>query len=159
MAKPKPRAPLTPEQRKPYLARLAAGEPAAAVAKAAGVNPTTLYRWAKKDGVDLRARHSASPEKTEAAQQGARLAWAARRDRMADRFGEIAEQALDLAATSLGAGAARNAQSAVIAACAAVDKAQLLTGGATSRTSTVDPSAAVAAGRARVSHLRPVRGA
>lgn len=159
MGKTKP--PLTPEQRRPYLDRLLSGEPAASVAKAARVNATTLYRWAKRDGVDLTTRHTATPEKTMAAHDGARLSWAARKADMADKIGEVAAKALAVCASSLDEGDPRSAKDAALTLGILTDKAQLLTGAATSRPATVDPAAAVAAGRARVSvlHLAPVREA
>lgn len=78
---------------------------------------------------------------------------------MADRIGEAAEKALDLVVLSLEGGAARNAQSAAITLGTLIDKAQLLSGAATSRQGTVDPGGAVAAGGARVHLLRPASDA
>ena len=153
---PKPRKPLSPEEREPFLDQLQApGASATAIAKAAGVSTRTLYRWAKDAGIEVAARHT-SPPKTDAANDATRQAWAARKADMADRIGEAAEKALAVCVASLDAGQARNAQSAAITLGTLIDKAQLLSGAATSRAGTVDPAAAVAAGRARVHHLRPV---
>lgn len=152
--------PATEAQRRPFLDRLVSGEAAASVAKAAGVNPTTLYRWAKKDGVDLSARHSATPEKTAPAIEGARQAWAGRKATMADEIGEAAQKALAVCAYMLDAEDVRKAKDAALTLAILVDKAQLLSGAETSRNGvTADPHSLLEAGRARVHHLRPVKDA
>ena len=150
---------MTPEQRQPFLDQLADGGSATAIAKAAGVTTRTLYRWAKDAGIDVAGRHT-TPPKTEAANEATRQAWAARRVDLADRIGVAVDKALDACVTALDSGQARNAQSAAITLGTLIDKAQLLSGAATSRTgSTQDPAALLEAGRARVAHLRPVKDA
>lgn len=150
---------MTPEQRQPFLDQLADGGSATAIAKAAGVTPRTLYRWAKDAGIDVAGRHT-TPPKTQAANEATRQAWAVRKANMADEIGEAAQEALALCRASLAGGAARNAQAAAITLGTLIDKAQLLSGAATSRTgSTQDPAALLEAGRARVAHLRPVKDA
>ena len=150
----------TAVQRRPFLDRLVSGEPAASVAKAAGVNPTTLYRWAKKDEVDLSARHGAQPEKAATATEGARRAWAGRKATMADEIGEAAQKALTVCAYMLDVEDVRKAKDAALTLAILVDKAQLLSGAETSRNGvTADPHSLLEAGRARVAHLRPVRDA
>lgn len=151
--------PVSKARRREYLNRVLNGEPAEAVAKAARVNKTTLYRWAKAEGIDLSARHGAAPEKTAAATFGAHRAWAARRAELVDAAGAAAERALHGCLTALDDGSYRDAQSAATTFGILVDKAQLLSGGATSRNGALDPRSAVVAGRARVAHLRPVDGA
>jgi transposase-like protein len=164
MPKPKPkppaRRPLRPEDRQPFLDQLQEpGASATAIAKAAGVTTRTLYRWAKDAGIDVALRHE-TPVKTAAATAANTQAWAARKADMADRIGEAAEKALAVCAASLEAGQARNAQAAAITLGTLIDKAQLLSGAATSRNgSTADPAALLEAGMARVSHLRPVKDA
>lgn len=150
----------TTAQRRPFLNRLVSGEPAASVARAAGVNITTLYRWAKKDGVDLSARHVATPEKTAAATEGNRRAWVGRKAAMADEIGEAAHRALAICQARLEEDDVRKAKDAALTMAILVDKAQLLSGAETSRNGvTADPHSLLEAGRARVAHLRPVKDA
>lgn len=140
---------MTAETKARAVARLAAGESAKALAVELGVSRGTVYRWARAAGAQL------DTTRTAAATAGAVARWAARRQALADDIGEAAEAALALCSESLGAGDARGAQSAATTLGILIDKAQLLSGDVTSRQGTVDPAAAVAAGRARVHLLRP----
>jgi hypothetical protein len=151
--------PLTVAQRRPYLDQLSNGGSATVIAKAAGVTTRTLYRWARDAGIDVSARH-VSPPKTAAASEGARQSWAHRKATMADEIGEAAGEALDICRLALTEGAIRNAKDAALTLAILVDKAQLLSGAETSRNGvTADPHSLLEAGRARVSHLRPVKDA
>lgn len=90
-----------------------------------GVPKQTLSRWAKTAGInaDLAAR-------TEAAAASTKLAWAQRRALLVDELGNATVQLLE---KTLAAEDGRDARGWATALAILVDKAQLLSGAATSR--------------------------
>lgn len=96
-------------------------------ARRTGINKTTISDWARAAGVKSTASRVA------AAHAASVLKWEERRVELAHEFGRVAALALELAKTSTAEGDAKTAQSAMTTAAIGVDKAQLLTGGATGR--------------------------
>lgn len=87
------------------------------------ISISTVARWAKE----------ADMTKVIASTMPAAIPWADRRSYVGDRFGQLALEALELAATMIRDGKAGEAQKALVSAGIATDKAQLLVGGATKR--------------------------
>lgn len=117
----------TAEQREEALA-LYREHGAAEAARRTGVTAGTIRAWASRGDVATeRAEHQ------RAHIEAARLRWEERRTTMAHEIGETASRALDHVTTSIDSGKARDAKDYATTMAILVDKAQLLSGGATSR--------------------------
>lgn len=99
-----------------------------AVENELGIPKATVVGWAQANGVRTR-----SIESKGAAVQASVLHWEERRVGLAHEMGDVAELALRIARENLEAGKPRDAQAAVTTMAILADKAQLLTGGSTSR--------------------------
>lgn len=111
-----------------------------AASRATGVPATTISRWAQQAGIASRAT-----EKTQARDDGRRRAWVERRGEIIDQLGDLVDALIRKTAEKVEAGDLKEARYGALAAAIAVDKAQLLSGGATER---VDWSALPAEERA-----------
>lgn len=112
------------------LDQLRYGHTPAQAAEATGIPRRTIAQWAKDAGIETSPQAAA---KTEKARLALELKWAERREALADRIGEGTELALDQAIAFLEAGRPRDAKDAATTLGILVDKAQLLTGDATTR--------------------------
>lgn len=130
----------TDEQRAQALALYAEVGPAEA-ARQLGIKAGTIRQWAARAGV------TGDDPRTRLATEGARVKWAARRDELADKAGAAAEQVLEAMVKAANDGDGMNARGLSVAFGVTVDKAQLLAGGATSRSEidVTDPSGRLAA--------------
>lgn len=88
-----------------------------------GVPRSTLSRWAQAAGITIDAAQ------VEAATNATKIAWAQRKTALVDRLGEVAAELLEKARDTSG----KDAQAFVTSVAICVDKAQLLSGGVTSR--------------------------
>lgn len=116
-----------------------------------GIPQGTIRRWASERG-----ERTLAPKNVEAAVEATRLKWSARRLTMADEVGEVAQLALDKVREMLEGDKLRDAASGTTAFGTLVDKAQLLSGGATSRQH-VDHASLVEEAKAKVLSLVPQR--
>jgi transposase-like protein len=106
-------------------------------ARRTGIPQVTISTWARRGGVQ-----SSAPAKIEAAVKAGAMKWAQRRVTLADKLGQVSEVLADAAQKAADAGDGRNAQALMTGAAIGVDKAELLTGRATSRSVTyTDPVA------------------
>lgn len=92
-----------------------------------GVSLRTIARW-KAEIVQTKAAQAAEDARPKGPQS-----WLERREGLGDRFGEVAQAALELASQYISEGDGGNAQKALVSAGIATDKAQLLRGGPTKR--------------------------
>jgi len=127
------------EQRTHALDLLRNGNTLAATARTTGIPKQTLSGWAKAEGLDLNGRSEA---KTREATQAAQRKWAEVRAELADQSGDAARRLLAIISRAIDSGdmgitSARDAKDAATAMAILIDKAQLLGGGATSRTETI----------------------
>jgi transposase-like protein len=99
-----------------------------AAATATGIPKGTIAAWAARSGL-----HTDCNSTTSAATEAARLTWELRRTEMVHRMGEVAADALELAAKMLDGESTSKAKDCATTMAILVDKAQLLAGGATSR--------------------------
>lgn len=99
-----------------------------AVQATLGIPKQRVTQWAKADGIRT-VRNETMIE----ARDAAMIDWDVRRVRMAHHIGSVAEQALEQTEQDLAEGRIKGKDAAVTMAIL-VDKAQLLTGAATSRT-------------------------
>lgn len=120
----------TDEQRAEALQLVRDGVSVRDIEARTGIAKSVVARWARDAGID-----SPRAEQTAAATEATKLAWAQRRATLVDRFGEVAEKLLDRIEDDEQA---RDAKDLMTAAAIAVDKAQLLSGGATSRHEQLD---------------------
>lgn len=118
----------TDEQRREAIQLYAEAGPCE-VERALGIPKGTVTKWAQAAGV--RTEHS---ERTAEATAQHQQSWAERRARVADAMGEVAELAVGRARRELNGGSARNARDCAATAAVMADKAQLLSGGVTTRT-------------------------
>jgi hypothetical protein len=116
----------TPEQRTQALELYRTDGPRAAAATT-GIPLGTITSWAKNAGIRTRAIENAA-----ACVQATSLKWEERRIGLAHEMGRVAELAISRAVDELD-----HAQAFATTAAILVDKAQLLTGAATSRHETV----------------------
>lgn len=117
--------PISDEVRNAALDRLRAGEQVTDVARDIGVNKSTVSKWATKAGVAV-----VTEGRTANATRAAQTKWAERRATLIDDMGQVAAELLQKART---ADDARQAQGFATSVAIFVDKAQLLSGAATSR--------------------------
>lgn len=123
---------------------------AAAAAQRTGVPASTVRRWAHEAG-----QRTERARTTTEATQAAAMRWTERRAVMVEEMGAVAHEALAQAWAAMHAGNARDAKNLATTMAILIDKAELLSGGATSREERVDPAALVAEARARVPSLVP----
>lgn len=131
---------------------------AAAASTITGIPAGTIACWASRRGLQR-----FGPERTRAAvealQHQADQTWAEKRAELVHKLAGFADAALEAALDSLEDGNLRMAKEGMLAVAIAVDKTQLLTGGATGRheneTSVTVKQTMAEAGRARVMELRP----
>jgi transposase-like protein len=102
-----------------------------------GIPKPTLSSWMTEDERAEMAERFTS--KTSAATAAAAQTWADRRPGLTDQLGEIAQLAMDKAVELIRLGKTADAQKAMVTAAIGIDKAQLLSGHATSRTETIAP--------------------
>lgn len=127
-----------------------------------GVPKNTICAWARKAGAKT------TISKTAAGRAAQRVKWEDRRDGMAHDLGRVAAKALAMAEAAIDAEDGKLTQTAITSAAIAIDKAQLLTGGATNRVehagyeerekeirALVDQKRALAAGAVRLDDHRP----
>lgn len=131
----------TPEHKTEAL-RLYQTEGTNAAAAATGVPPATIRSWAHRSGVAANCN-----EQRRANVQAQQLAWAERRGIMVEEIGAVAHKALAQTVAALELGKSRDAKDLATTMAILVDKAQLLSGGATSRSDHADP-------RTKLAHLR-----
>lgn len=93
-----------------------------------GIPKGTVSSWVERTGLQTHA-----DEQTAAAIEASKLRWEERRLDLAHEMGRVAELALKVAGEQLEAGKPRDAQAAATTMAILADKAQLLTGGSTSR--------------------------
>lgn len=122
---PRPKA-----QRDHAVALLANGATIADVHHTTHIPKQTLSDWARKAGLDLAGRSEA---KTAAATKAASAKWAEVRADLADVSGAMAAEAAGHIRTLMSSGQYLEAQRLVAVFGVGVDKAQLLTGEATTR--------------------------
>lgn len=117
----------------------------AEAARLTGIPKGTIRSWASRgDAATQRA------ENQDAAIAASRRRWEERRGDLVDRIGEAADLALDQTITALTAADAKVAKDSATTMAILVDKAQLLSGGATGRIATdAEKATAVAEGRER----------
>lgn len=118
------------EHREQALALLRDGAGVREVERRTGVPRSTLSAWAQAAGVQV-----AGAEQTAAATNGARIRWAHRRAEIADRMGDLIVGLLDGIETTE---APRDKKDLAVTAAVLVEKAQLVSGGATSRGEVLD---------------------
>lgn len=95
------------------------------------VPPNTIKAWASRAGLA-----TVATQKTEAATAAKRAKFELQRAGFADRMGNLIDGLLDTAEEALAAGDLQAVKIAAVSAAVYVDKAQLLSGGATTRTET-----------------------
>lgn len=115
--------------REAAITRIRSGESYRSINADLGVALGTLSKWASEAGIE-----SPRAEQTAAAAEATRVAWHQRRAGLVDRFGDVAELLLGRIETDDTA----DARNLMTAAGIAVDKAQLLSGGVTSRHEQLD---------------------
>lgn len=116
----------------------------------------TIKGWAVKAGHDVEEITARSVAKTKAASEAASRKWADRRADMIDQFGDIAAVALDQTLFFLAIGNPSSAKDAATTCGILVDKAQVLSGAASSIVRLPwDPEAVKADAHARGENLRP----
>lgn len=100
-----------------------------------GIPDGTLRSWANRATSRAVAALAVVPPSTSdvAVPDVAGLAWPERRARLLPKLGEVAAKALEKADQAIDGGKARDAKDYTVTAAILVDKAQLLGGGATSR--------------------------
>jgi hypothetical protein len=119
------------EQREAALALLRDGVGTQETARQTGIPAQTLSRWSKAEGIV-----SPNAEQTASANESVRLAWAQRRGALTDRLGSIIEGLLDRVEED--GTPAKDVRDYVWSAAVLTDKAQLLSGSATSRHEVLD---------------------
>jgi hypothetical protein len=134
----------TPEQRTQALALYVEHGPAE-TERHTGIPRRTIATWARRAGLKTDA-----PSKTAKATAAAAMKWAQRRVVLADKLGQVSEQLAGAAQAAVAKGDGRNAQAFMTAAAIGVDKAELLTGRATSRSVTLSDASSRAAELAQV---------
>lgn len=145
----------TPEATRKKALEVFAKDGATAAAKAAGVHRNTVLTWVRQAGIATQRRQNQM-----AMIEASRDRWEERRARMIDDMGKVAEKALRAVTDTLDDARYRDAKDCATTMAILVDKAQLLSGGATARNeNAVDPSAVVADARGRVVRLVPQRQA
>ena len=116
----------------------------------------TMSRWMTPEQREQMAERFRS--KTSAATEAHALAWAERRGPLTDKLGRVAELAVDKALELIEVGKLRDAKDAMVTAAVGIDKAQLLSGDATSIVKTPwDPERVKAYADEEGEKVRPLR--
>jgi len=102
-------------------------EDVAEAARRLDISRQLLHQWLQKAGLTVNTANR------EANIQAARMRWEERRQAMTDRLGYLAGRALDALEGNLEADEIRNTKDLATTAAILIDKAQLLSGSATSR--------------------------
>ena len=113
------------ETRDQVLQLLRDGEGVREAARRTGVTKSVVSRWAQAAGIVV-----AGADQTAAATEAVKLGWAKRKGELTDQAGDMAAVALERFQAETNA---RDAQAHATAFAILVDKAQLLSGGVTSR--------------------------
>lgn len=132
----------TDEQRKQALELVREGVGYREITRRTGVSRSTISTWAREAGIDTE-----KADQVAAAAEANRVGWHKRRGELIDRFGDLAELMLE---RTEACNESADAKNLITAAAIAVDKAQLLSGSATSRHEVMDAQRR----RERVGHLR-----
>lgn len=117
--------------RESVLDRIRGGESYRDINADTGVSLGVLSKWAKDAEIE-----PANAAQTEAAANATRIKWTERRGALTDRLGAVIEQLLDRVEDP--ATSARGARDLAWSAAVFIDKAQLLSGGVTSRHEQLD---------------------
>lgn len=120
----------TDEQREQVLDEVRAGTGYRDICQRHGMSISTLSIWVKAAGIE-----TAGASQVQAAVEATKVAWAQRRGDLVDEAGARATQALERIADSADA---REAKDWAVTFAVLVDKAQLLSGGVTSRREHLD---------------------
>lgn len=123
---------------------------AAEASRQSGIKETTIRSAASRKGIAAQRN-----DNTKAAVEASRLQWEERRTALVHKIGEAAEKALEHVNAELDDGKLRNAKDAATTMAILVDKAQVLSGGATARFGT-DTQRAEVVSEAREKALRLV---
>lgn len=105
-----------------------------AAAERYGVSTRSIYRWRLEKQMAVEA-HDDLPPATDLALRSPD--WLARREALGNRYGDIAVEAVEMAAQFINEREPDKAQKSLISAGIATDKAQLLRGAATNRSEKV----------------------
>lgn len=129
-----------------------AGGPAAE--EATGIPSATIRSWIHRSAVSGEAAVETVADATgvEVISDGPLRPWAERRGPLVHRLGQAAEQAVEATLDAVRVGRGRDARDLAVAAGILIDKAELLSGGATSRQEST--SLNVTATRAEIERLR-----
>jgi hypothetical protein len=136
-----PAAKWTAEQKTEAL-RLYETEGLKAATEETGIPAATIRSLAHRSGVAARCT-----EQRRVNVEATKLVWAERRGVMVEEIGAVAHMALAQTVAALELGKSRDAKDLATTMAILVDKAQLLSGGATSRSEHADP-------RAKLAHLK-----
>lgn len=117
----------SPEQRQQAL-ELYRKHGAATAGQQLGIPAGTIRRWASENGERTLRR-----ETSQASIDATKLRWEERRQTLIHDMGRVAQKALQTCEDGLDTGKTRDAQAAATTLAILIDKAQLLSGGATSR--------------------------
>ena len=162
MSRETPRTMWTEEQRASALT-IYVQQGAAAASRLTGIPSGTIKSWANRTPGLQPLREETRRDLTQAAVEErtrqASLSWAERKVGLIDQLGGIAEALLDCAADMIEDERPREAKEALVGAAIAIDKCQLLSGGATGRQEVEVPQLIrdqlLEAGRERVLELLP----
>lgn len=128
-----------------------------AASRALSIPQGTIAAWAARTP-GMQTMAAEKRDQTAAAIEARRQAWETRRADLQEQFAAFADTMLAAAFDHAEADRVRDAKDAVTAAAIAVDKANLLAGGNTSRVAVeVESHEAVKAAKARVMELMPNR--
>lgn len=124
----------------------------AEAARRLGLSRQLLHQWLAKRGLTVNtANRRANAE-------AVRASWEERRAAMVDRMGDVADKALNLVDERIDAGDVKAAKDGATTMAILVDKAQLLSGGATGRVYVPPQHAGQVIGDARTVGLSLVAG-
>ena len=138
------------------------GEAQRAVARDDGTAPgkNTIKRWAEVAGHDPAEITERADHKTQQATRAAEMLWQDRRAAMLHEIGATADDALTICGWFLAAGAPGKAKDAATTMAILIDKAQVLSGDATSIVRTPwDVETVRAEAKERADNIRPLRTA
>lgn len=138
----------TDEQKADALARYVV-EGLSAAARATGIPSGTIASWASRTP-GMQTLASENRERMAAALEACELKWQSHKVELVQQFAGLADAALAMAHDNVESGNVRNVKDAITSAAIAVDKAQLLSGGATGRIEHGDANGELAAEVARL---------
>lgn len=120
----------TPAQRAEAVALLRDGVGVREVERRTGIARTTVSEWGQAEGIEV-----AGAAQTANAVNGGRIRWATRRGEIADRMGDLIVALLDDVETAT---VPRDRKDLAVTAAILIEKAQLVSGGATTRHEQLD---------------------